>query len=77
MKIKQLIEKLARLGSKDRSKYKSHLLRRLETLSDKALFNRDKTYGKTLIICEGEADAIALREYRINAVSIPKVKLMR
>jgi hypothetical protein len=35
MKIKQLIEKLARLGSKDRSKYKSHLLRRLETLSDK------------------------------------------
>lgn len=35
MKIKELIEKLARLGSKDKSKYKAHLLRRLQTLSDK------------------------------------------
>lgn len=42
-----------------------------EKNAEPTLFNRDKTYGKTLILCEGEFDAAALREYRINAVSIP------
>jgi hypothetical protein len=35
MNAKEIIETIKRLGNEDRSKYKAHLLRRLETLSDK------------------------------------------
>lgn len=35
------------------------------------LFNRDHVAGDTLIIVEGEGDAMALAEYGIDAVSVP------
>lgn len=35
------------------------------------LFNRDQVYSDTLIICEGEYDAMALYRYGMDAVSVP------
>ena len=42
-----------------------------EKNQEPALFNRDSITGDTLIIVEGEMDAMALHEYGISAVSVP------
>lgn len=44
---------------------------RTETNAEPILFNRDQVYSDTLIICEGEYDAMALYRYGMDAVSVP------
>jgi len=43
----------------------------IETGAAPTLFNRDQVYDNTLIICEGEFDAMALYQYGFNATSCP------
>ena len=42
-----------------------------EKEAEPILFNRDNIYDETLVICEGEYDAMALFQYGIDAVSVP------
>lgn len=42
-----------------------------EKEAEPILFNRDQIEGDTLIICEGEYDAMALHQYGWEAVSVP------
>lgn len=44
---------------------------RTERDAEPILFNRDQVYSGTLIICEGEYDAMALYRYGMDAVSVP------
>lgn len=44
---------------------------RIEKNAEPTLFNRDQVYDSTLIITEGEFDAMALYQYGIDAVSVP------
>ena len=39
--------------------------------AESILFNRDNIFDNTLVICEGEYDAMALYQYGIDAVSVP------
>jgi twinkle protein len=39
--------------------------------AEPVLFNRDQIFDETLVICEGEYDAMALHQYGIEAVSVP------
>lgn len=43
----------------------------MEKDAEHTLFNRDNISGNNLFICEGEFDCIALKQYGIDAVSVP------
>jgi len=58
------------LNIKYRSILEKHDMRQ-EKNSEPTLFNRDQVYDNTLVICEGEYDAMALYQYGIDAVSVP------